>query len=103
MSARSGRLAPGVLLLGAFVPTGLRADKEPALTAEDKKYLDGLMKEFLFDPKGAERVTVKTVSRSVSGHADDSPTGGSSRGRTVKRGASTSPTAARSRRRTKRR
>lgn len=46
-------------------------EKEPALTAEDKKYLDGLMREFLFDPKGAERVTVPTVVRTVWASADE--------------------------------
>jgi hypothetical protein len=32
------------------------ADPPKTLTADDKKFLDGLMAEFLFDPKGAERV-----------------------------------------------
>ena len=37
------------------------------LSAEDKKYLDGLMAEFLFDPKGAERVTIRTSVGSLGG------------------------------------
>ncbi|OWK40935.1 putative lipoprotein [Fimbriiglobus ruber] len=36
------------------------ADPEPALTAADKKYLDDLMKDTLFDPKGAQRVSLPT-------------------------------------------
>src|SRR5579862_7682351 len=33
--------------------------RAPRLTAADAKYLDGLLKEFLFDPTSAERVVVK--------------------------------------------
>src|SRR5262249_14809132 len=41
---------------------------QPALSAEDKKYLDGLLKEFLFDPpKRAVRVTVQVEVHDVSG------------------------------------
>ena len=47
------------------------AEKPPALTAEDKKYLDGLMKDFLFDLKGAERVTIKIVVLNVWSSAED--------------------------------
>jgi len=42
-------------------------NKDPVLTAEDKKYLDGLMKEFLFDPIGAERVSVKANIHTIWG------------------------------------
>jgi hypothetical protein len=54
-----------VLLSAPSAVQAPAAEKEPALTAEDKKYLDGLMKEFLFDPQGAQRVTVKVLVRSV--------------------------------------
>jgi hypothetical protein len=60
-----------VLLSCAFVAPMPATAKDPTLSVEDKKYLDGLIKEFLFDPKGAERVTVKMVVHSVWGSADD--------------------------------
>lgn len=60
------------LVLGVAVvaPAGCRApaddkEKEPTLTAEDKTLLDGLFKDFLFDPTGAERVSVKATVRTV--------------------------------------
>ena len=70
------RLLPLLVLLAAlpFVradapPT---AEKEPPLSADDKKLLDGLLKEPLFDPKGAQRVRVKVVVRSVwAGQGED--------------------------------
>ncbi len=35
------------------------------LSAADQKFLDGLMQQFLFDPKGAQYVRVKTTARDV--------------------------------------
>jgi hypothetical protein len=49
-----------LILLGMIEPP-------KSLTAEDKKYLDGLMTEFLFDPKGAERVTIRNAVWSLGG------------------------------------
>src|SRR5438552_14243295 len=46
-------------------------DTKTLLSGEDKKYLDKLMKDFLFDPSGAERVTVKVTVRSVWGGASE--------------------------------
>ncbi len=51
-----------------FVVPGARAAAPPAqekLSAEDRQFLDGLLQEFLFDPKGARRVLVKTSRRTV--------------------------------------
>jgi hypothetical protein len=39
--------------------------KSKVLSAEDRKLLDGLIEQFLFDPRGAQRVVVKSVERSV--------------------------------------
>jgi hypothetical protein len=51
--------------------------KEPGLSAEDKKYLDGLLKDFLFDPpKDAERVGVKVTVRTVWGGAGEATRAG---------------------------
>jgi hypothetical protein len=44
--------------------------KAPTLTAEDRKYLSDLMKQFLFDPKEAERVAVRVDFRSVWGTSE---------------------------------
>jgi hypothetical protein len=55
---------PSVVALRA--PT---AENDLRLTTEDKKYLDALMKDFLFDPQGAERVEITTAVRTVSGGA----------------------------------
>jgi hypothetical protein len=65
MSAHRPSLVLALLFFVTAAAWATAADKPPALSAEDKKYLDGLMKEFLFDPKGAERVNVKTVVRTV--------------------------------------
>jgi hypothetical protein len=54
-----------VLLFGTLVVQAAAAGKGPVLTPQDRTYLEGLMKEFLFDPKGAERVAVKTAVRTV--------------------------------------
>jgi hypothetical protein len=37
----------------------------PALTAKDREFLAGLVKQFLFDPKGAQRVRVQTIRRTA--------------------------------------
>ena len=56
------------LLLGTLAFWAIAAEpKGSALTADDKKHLDGLMKEFLFDPTGGERVRVNIVVRTVWG------------------------------------
>src|SRR5439155_5098096 len=45
--------------------------KNQALSAEDRKLLDGLIQQFLFDPRGAQRVLVKAVERSVWTRKED--------------------------------
>src|SRR5438552_14397214 len=45
--------------------------KSQTLSAEDRKLLDGLIQQFLFDPRGAQRVLVKTVERSVWTRKED--------------------------------
>jgi hypothetical protein len=68
------RLVLSVLAVLLLMPVGGRTDdvqKASTLTAEDKKYLDSLMKEFLFDPQGAERVSVKTLVRTVRGTSSE--------------------------------
>jgi hypothetical protein len=65
MSTHRVWLVLALLLFALVVRPTVAAEKEPRLTVEDKKYLDSLMKEFLFDPQGAERVRVKTVVRTV--------------------------------------
>jgi hypothetical protein len=64
-------LALALLCAAACVGRSRAEEKEPVLTDDDRKYLDGLMKEFLFDPQGAERVAVKVVVRSVWGSAGE--------------------------------
>ena len=45
-----------LLLPAAFaIRVPAATQQPPALTAEDKQFLDALMKDFLFDPKGAQR------------------------------------------------
>src|SRR5215218_3600734 len=39
-------------------PTALGPGKSPGLSKDDADYLDGLLRDFLFDPKGATRVRV---------------------------------------------
>lgn len=57
------------LLLSTGLPgRAMATDKAPMLTAEDKKLLEDLMKDFLFDPKGAERVVVKTIGHGLFGN-----------------------------------
>ncbi len=41
-----------------FSQSSLADEKKPLLNAEDRAFLDGLFKDFLFDPKGAEYVVV---------------------------------------------
>jgi hypothetical protein len=53
------------LLLSPAFPTLAPAEEKPTLTATDQKYLDGVMKELLFDPKGAERVALPLVVHTV--------------------------------------
>src|SRR5262245_14117802 len=69
MNAR--RLTLLFLISAPLLVCTLAADNEPALTADDKKYLDGLMKDFLFDPKGAERVSVKVEIRNAWAHSSE--------------------------------
>jgi hypothetical protein len=56
---------PLLLAVALAVAAPVASRQKPALTAEDRKYLDGLMKDFLFDPQGAERVSIKMVVRTV--------------------------------------
>ena len=68
------RLVPLVLAVLLLMPLGGRTDggqKPSPLTAEDKIYLDSLLKEFLFDPQGAERVAVKTLVRTAKGASSE--------------------------------
>jgi hypothetical protein len=53
-----------VCALGAIAPA-LGDDKRPILSNADKKYLDGLVEDFLFDPAVARRVRVKATERDV--------------------------------------
>jgi hypothetical protein len=53
MSAQPFSLAVAVLFSSMVVVRGHAAEEAPHLTTEDRKYLDGLMREFVFDPKGA--------------------------------------------------
>lgn len=61
-----------LLLTGAFAAVGanpLRAAEPPSivtvLSSADQLYLDGLLKQFLFDPRGAQYVCAKTTRRTV--------------------------------------
>jgi hypothetical protein len=53
----------GLAAHGAHVQDG----KPVKLTAADRKYLDGLFQDFLFDPTGATRMEVKVSRRSLRG------------------------------------
>lgn len=44
---------------------------DPTLTTGDGKFLDGLVHDFLFDPRGAERVRVKAVRRLAWGGEEE--------------------------------
>jgi hypothetical protein len=59
-------LAASMLSLSFQCDTSAGGGKK-GLSADDKAFLDGLMKDFLFDPRGAQRVSVKVVVRSVWG------------------------------------
>ena len=61
--ARAFTFALAALLALALTASGA----EPKLTAEDAKYLDKLIADFLFDPTGAERVTGEFPYYSVWG------------------------------------
>ena len=65
MSPHTLSFVAAVLFSSMVVVQAHAVEETPSLTAEDKQYLDGLMREFLFDPEGAERVAVKTVARTV--------------------------------------
>lgn len=56
-----------ILAIAALAPTEAAepAAKATVLSAADQKLLDSLMKQFLFDPKGAQYVRVKTTCRTV--------------------------------------
>src|SRR2546430_15384630 len=56
-------LAFAVLVLVATA--ALPAAQGPTLTAQDKKLLDDLFKDTLFDPQGAQRVRVQVTMRTV--------------------------------------
>lgn len=60
-------LAIGAIVCLASRP--LAADDPAKLTADELAFLDELVEELLVDPKGAERVTVPIVVRSVWAHA----------------------------------
>src|SRR5262245_6092684 len=63
--------APSVVLVVLLAPPRAAGQERPGLTADDKELFNRLMREFLFDPKGAERVSVRIVRRSVWGAAAD--------------------------------
>lgn len=65
MAAFSARLI--LAMFGCLAMAPKAAASQPFLTAEDRALLQGLVKEFLFDPKDAERVIVKQVIYSVHG------------------------------------
>jgi hypothetical protein len=50
MSAQPFSLVVAVLFSSMVVVRGHAAEEAPHLTTEDRKYLDGLMREFVFDP-----------------------------------------------------
>jgi hypothetical protein len=59
---------PIVLTVLSFVLFGgrtLAAQNEPSLSIDDKKYLENLIKDFIFDPQGSQRVNVTTRVRTV--------------------------------------
>jgi hypothetical protein len=57
-----------VALAALWFPQAKRepmAATAPVLSLQDRAYLDGLVKDFLFDPRGAERVQFETLVRTV--------------------------------------
>ena len=68
-SPRGVLLLATVVLLGLCVSVNQAADTKTQahekLTAKDRQLLEGLFKEFLFDPEGAKRVRVKTTLRNA--------------------------------------
>src|SRR5438105_15461543 len=65
MNAQRISIPPAALMLFCTFAVRAPAAEEPLLTAQDKNYLDGLMRTFLFDPKRSERVRVNMVVRTV--------------------------------------
>jgi hypothetical protein len=69
-----------ILLITSFVCAAdlnlLGSNEKAQLSSEDAKYLDKLMREFLFDPTGAERVSIKVIVRSVWGGAGETAADG---------------------------
>src|SRR5260370_297410 len=47
--------------------------REGSLKDQDKQFLEGLLKNDLFDPKGAQRVSVMVILRSVWGGSANTP------------------------------
>ncbi len=76
MRAHPFSFVVAVLFSSMVVMPAHAAQVSPSLTAADKKYLDDLMKEFLFDPNGAERVAVKTVVRTIWKSSEEMTTEG---------------------------
>ncbi len=64
---RTAQLLGGILAVVAMAPARAAepAARPPALSAADQKLLDGLLKQSLFDPQGAQYVRVKTMCRTV--------------------------------------
>ena len=54
-----------IAALLVLATAALSPGQGPSLTAEDKKLLDGLFKDTLFDPQGAQRVRVQVTMRTV--------------------------------------
>lgn len=75
MNARRFLLSIGLLLV-TLLAKHAHSGEAKKLSGDDRKYLDGLFKDFLFDPKGAERVAVKVTVRTVWGsESEDSADG----------------------------
>ena len=65
--SRTMQFLVGVLALIVMAPAQAAdpAAKATVLSSVDQKLLGGLLKQFLFDPKGAQYVRVKTTCRTV--------------------------------------
>ncbi len=63
-------LTSALLLVAPAAAAPADKDTPPALTAEDRAFLDGLVKDFLFDPRGAKRVRIQVLVRTVWASAD---------------------------------
>ena len=65
MKLSSSCFLMATLSLVLTFPATMIAAEPKTLSSEDKTFLDGLLKDLLFDPVGAERVTVNVIERTV--------------------------------------